>query len=232
MLEVCYYSANIAIIFWAYLRNKYMNQKTVNFPVTLSGQWHSPSDEYLSQLSENLKNWLLDENSLTARLKSCCDTFQVKVIGEEQQICTANEACELIKAGEPILVREVLLYCDNVAQVFARSLLPLKSLTGREEALGQLGEQPLGQVLFNNPSLKRQGLELSSFTHDSSMALLAKNLARQIPELVPGKVLDKTPAPIAGELDNALWGRRSIFMIENKPLMVAEVFLPGAFAYQ
>jgi chorismate--pyruvate lyase len=29
-----------------------------------------------------------------------------------------------------------------------------------------------------------------------------------------------------------LWGRRSVFIVENKPLMVAEVFLPQAFAYQ
>ncbi|MFB0999733.1 MAG: chorismate lyase, partial [Colwellia sp.] len=29
-----------------------------------------------------------------------------------------------------------------------------------------------------------------------------------------------------------LWGRRSTFMLHDKPLMVAEVFLPNAFAYQ
>jgi len=29
-----------------------------------------------------------------------------------------------------------------------------------------------------------------------------------------------------------LWGRRSTFMLHGKPLMVAEIFLPNAFAYQ
>jgi len=31
---------------------------------------------------------------------------------------------------------------------------------------------------------------------------------------------------------NELWGRRSTFMLHNKALMVAEIFLPNAFAYQ
>jgi chorismate--pyruvate lyase len=33
-------------------------------------------------------------------------------------------------------------------------------------------------------------------------------------------------------MTDKLWGRRSIFMLYNKPLMVSEVFLPGAFSYQ
>lgn len=202
-----------------------MKQKRVNFPVafpvTLIGQWQTPSDEGLSVLSAVLKSWLLDEGSLTARLKTHCDDFKVSVIGEQQQLCSADEACNLIKVGEPILVREVLLYCNNVPQVFARSLLPLASLTGKEQVLANLGEQSLGQVLFNNPSLERQRLEVSKFTQDSSVVKLAKN------------ILDNSTSTQQTDAQNEhLWGRRSIFMLENKPLLVAEVFLPGAFAYQ
>jgi len=193
----------------------------VTFPVTLTGQWQSASDANLMLPPQPLKDWLLDEGSLTARLKAHCENFQVKVIGEQHQLCSAEEACNLIKVGEPILVREVILYCDNVPQVFARSLLPLTSLTGKEQALASLGEQPLGQVLFNNASLRRQRLEVSSFNDDSSVAILAKDL------------FNKSHTQYSSELFiPMLWGRRSIFMLENKPLMVAEVFLPDAFAYQ
>ncbi len=201
-----------------------MKQKTANFPitfpVTLTAQWHTPESQNLSLLSTTLTDWLLDEGSLTARLKSCGKDFQVKVIGEQQQLCSSAEACSLIKAGEPVLVREVLLYCDNVPQVFARSLLPLSSLTGNEQVLANLGDQSLGQVLFNNPSLQRQHLELSSFASDSSVTKLANTLMQDALTLKP-------PAMSA----QSLWGRRSIFVLENKPLMVAEVFLPNAFAY-
>jgi chorismate--pyruvate lyase len=194
-----------------------MKHNMVNFPVTLTGHWQSPQAGDLSSIAEPLKTWLLDEGSLTARLKAQCRDFRVEVIGEQKQLCSSDEACSLIKSGEPILVREVILYCDNVPQVFARSLLPLSSLTGKEQALEHLGTQPLGQVLFNNPSLKRQRLEVSAFSTDSSVAKLAESFDSRNSVAV----------------DNALlWGRRSIFMLENKPLMVAEVFLPDAFAYQ
>lgn len=210
-----------------------MKQPVVNFPVsfpiifpiTLTGQWQTPNAEHLSLLSERLKNWLLDESSLTARLKSRCENFHVKIIGQQQQLCSVAEASDFINAGEPILVREVILYCDNVPQVFARSLLPLASLIGKEQVFTQLGEKPLGQVLFNNPSLQRIGLELSLFPEDSSVAKLATTLAAQ--HATDSALVDRSK--VYKEL---LWGRRSIFMLDNKPLMVAEVFLPNAFAYQ
>lgn len=192
-----------------------MKHKRVDFPVTLTGQWQSPNSKSLALVPNRLQNWLLDEGSLTARLKEHCKHFEVRVIGEQQELCSAIEACNLIKVGEPILVREVILYCDGIEQVFARSLLPLASLTGKEQELANLGSQPLGQVLFNSPSLQRNRLELSSFASNSTVSVLA------------AKLTDKNIA-----LDNqTLWGRRSIFMLENKPLMVAEVFLPSAFAY-
>lgn len=196
-----------------------MKQNMINFPVTLMGQWQSPKAGDLSHISASLKNWLLDEGSLTARLKAQCSDFSVKVIGEKKQLCSSDEACSFIKAGEEILVREVLLYCDNIPQVFARSLLPLTSLTGEGQALENLGTQPLGQVIFNNPSLQRQRLEVSSFDCSSSVAKLAQQL------------VDKASVDLDSP-NELLWGRRSIFMLESKPLMVAEVFLPSAFAYQ
>jgi chorismate--pyruvate lyase len=184
------------------------------FPVTLLNRWHSADD---SAFSENLKSWLLDPTSLTSRLKSHCHQFRVELLGQQIESCHENEAVDTIPAGESVLVREVLLYCDDKPQVFARSLLPLSSLTGSEQALANLGSQSLGQVLFNNPSLKRQAIEVAEFDETSSVCKLAKKLQ------LTSSLL---PSP------ENLWGRRSVFILENKPLMVAEVFLPGAFAYQ
>lgn len=186
-----------------------MNQQHSSFPVTLTNQWFEPSS---CKLPNDLMDWLLDKNSLTVRLKQHCQQFRVEVLGQQIQTCDVNEANDVIVAGEQVLVREVLLYCDEQPQVFARSLLPLSSLTGAEQVLANLGTQSLGQVLFNNPSLERQSIEISSFDSHSSVAKLAMSL-----QLTAEKTL---------------WGRRSIFMLERKPLMVAEVFLPGAFAYQ
>lgn len=196
-----------------------MKQQVLHFPVTLTGHWQLPCQQLLAPVTPQLMDWLLDPGSLTARLKSHCAAFRVELLGQEKQVCCADEANEFIYAGEAVLVREVLLYCDDVPQVFARSLIPLSSLTGEEQALANLGTQPLGQVLFNNPSLKREQIELSSFDESSSVAQLAKLLTNS----QEGDGQQKTVE---------LWGRRSVFIVENKPLMVAEVFLPQAFAYQ
>ena len=83
-----------------------MKQKTVNvpilFPITLSVQWQSPDEEVCSSLPTLLKDWLLDDGSLMARLKSNSVHFLVNVIGEHQQLCFATDACELFKVGDPV----------------------------------------------------------------------------------------------------------------------------------
>ena len=184
------------------------------FPVTLSSHWR---DAKVCSLPDNLKSWLLDPDSLTARLKSHCHEFRVELLGQKIEDCQESEAVGLIPSGDKVLVREVLLFCDEKPQVFARSLLPIASLTGAEQALANLGTQSLGQVLFNNPSLERQTIEVAEFDSTSSVGKLSNQL--QI-------------SPQHFTSTEALWGRRSIFVLESKPLMVAEVFLPGAFAYQ
>jgi chorismate--pyruvate lyase len=184
------------------------------FPVTLSSHWR---DAKGCLLPENLQSWLLDPDSLTARLTSHCHQFRVELLGQRIEDCQQSEAVALIPLGEKVLVREVLLFCDDKPQVFARSLLPLSSLTGAEQTLANLGTQSLGQVLFNNPSLERQTIEVAEFDTASSVGKLAQKLQ------LPSEQLS---------FPENLWGRRSIFVLENKPLMVAEVFLPGSFAYQ
>jgi len=190
-----------------------MSQQHKLFPITLSAQWFSPlAKTKAEEPSKQLLEWLLDSGSLTARLQQHSAHFRVELLGQQVQSCLAAEANEMITEGEQVLVREVLLYCDDKPQVFARSLLPLTSLTGEEQQLANLGTQSLGHVLFNNPSLERHHIEISMFDLESSVAKFATSL----------QLITKQP----------LWGRRSIFMLENKPLMVAEVFLPDAFAYQ
>lgn len=185
-----------------------MSQQHPLFPVHMHAQWN---DVTQYKINDYLRDWLLDPSSLTARLKQHCQHFRVEVLGQKIQTCSQAEANQDIKQGEEVLVREVLLYCDEKPQVFARSLLPLRSLTGNEKQLAELGNQSLGQVLFNHPNLQRKCIEVSAFESSSSVAELAKYC--QLP------------------FRETLWGRRSIFVLEDKPLMVAEVFLPEAQAY-
>ena len=185
-----------------------MFELTKQFPIGLDVNWVSA--KYAPQ-TPRLNDWLLDPTSLTARLKSHCNDFKVHVLGQRVEACQSHEANADIILGEQVLVREVILFCDDVPHVFARSLLPLKSLTGEQQALASLGEQPLGQVLFNNPKLHREVVEVAEIEPSLRVCELAAMLNLQVAQ--------------------NLWGRRSLFFIEDKPLMVAEVFLPSARAY-
>lgn len=185
-----------------------MNSQSHLFPVFIQTQW---KDASVYSLKPSLLDWLLDPSSLTARLKTHCNQFRVEVLGQQITQCTKEEANSDIIAGEDVLVREVLLYCDDIPQVFARSLLPLRSLTGEEKKLAELGEQSLGQVLFNKPNLIRKRIEVSEFNPLSSISPLIDSLGLNY--------------------ESSLWGRRSVFILKNKPIMVAEVFLPQSVAY-
>lgn len=186
-----------------------MSQLQNLFPVHLQSNWLAKAPD---SLSANLVDWLFDPTSLTARLKSQYQKVEVVVLGQNIIACSEDEACQVIKAGEEVLAREVVLFCDDKPEVFARSLLPLTSLTGEQKALAELGNKPLGQVIFNNPSLERKLIQVAEFSIDSGVAKLAEQIGLQI--------------------QHSLWGRRSLFYLEGKPLAVAEVFLPNARAYQ
>ena len=211
-MRVCFFLLKPVIIALDFslftIRYNVMNLQLL-FPVTLKNHWQ---DAGACVLPERLQSWLFDPNSLTARLKNHCHQFRIELLGQKMEPCQAHEAVDAVSAGEQVLVREVLLYCDDKPQVFARSLLPLSSLTGTEQALANLGTESLGQTLFNHPSLERKIINIAEFDVTSSVGKLASNLQLNMMK--------------------TLWGRRSIFVIDNKPLIVAEVFLPGAFAYE
>ena len=185
-----------------------INQHAI-YPVGIKANWRSPT---LDPLADNLKDWLLDRESLTKRLVATCEHFRVQVLGQQVTRCQLHEANEDIAVGEPVIAREVLLFCDELPHVFARSLLPLTSLTGQQAALAKLGNESLGQVIFNHAGLKRKCIEIASFDAQQNFSALLREFQLNA--------------------EQPLWGRRSVFMIDQKPLMVAEVFLPNAIAYE
>jgi chorismate--pyruvate lyase len=102
-------------------------------------------------------------------------------------------------------VREVELICDGVPWVFARTLIPVRSLTGSTRRLTLLGDRPLGEVLFADPSMERGVTEMA--------------------QLLPGHQLfgSATQHLSAAQV---VWGRRTLFHLASKPLLVNEIFLP------
>ncbi|MBI3576247.1 MAG: chorismate lyase [Gammaproteobacteria bacterium] len=153
--------------------------------------------------------WLLDTASLTRRLVyTCAGAFRVQLLSQAWERPRLDEALALgMRARDRALVRQVRLLCDERPWVYARTLLPRTTLTGAERRLAHLRSRSLGAVLFADPTMRRGRTEIVRLCPtDGLYAFAAQPLA----------------APPA-----EIWGRRTVFRLRGKPLLVSEFFLPG-----
>jgi chorismate lyase len=152
-------------------------------------------------LPERLAPWLLCPGSLTQKLKAYKSGFQLKLLSEQQiKLPTVLAERWQTQLG---MQRQVILYLGDQPCVFGQSFLPdhtLQALT----PLAELGEQPLGDYIFQQADLVRGEIEVAQFA-----------AGLQLPEL------GKQPE---------VWGRRSYFSLQQHELLVQEVFLTGLFA--
>ena len=109
---------------------------------------------------QHIVNWLLDDQSLTAKLRNKYSDFKVSVISQKQ---AKPYGCELkllgVKSNITFIVREVELIGSGKPVVIARSLIPLTEDTNE---ILKIGTKPLGEMLFNDPEVKRGHLEIGS----------------------------------------------------------------------
>lgn len=102
-------------------------------------------------------DWLFDSGSLTARLTALRPKgFRVQPLKQYYGSPTRIESDELkLSATAQVWIREVILMLDDTPVVYARTAIPLSTLTGEEKQLQELGNRSLGSYLFAHPRLKR-----------------------------------------------------------------------------
>lgn len=189
--------------------NKYQFGKHHFEPV-----WHAEKRMSKSKIPEGLIGWLLDNTSLTQRLKAIChDSFSVRILAQGWARPMLNEARKLkIHESKHAFIRQVYLFCHQQPVVFARTVIPARTIRGRMRRLTNLGTKPLGEVLFNDPKIQRQDKEIAKICVEHTLHRLAM---RHQPKQ-----------------KQAIWGRRSIFTYHKKPILLSEIFLPAeVFGY-
>jgi chorismate--pyruvate lyase len=156
-----------------------------------------------------LRTWLAERHSLTQRLRHhCAGRLQVRVADQSWSRPNIDEVEVLgLRTGAIVLVRQVYLFCDDTPQVYARSVIPLATLTGAQRRLKRLGSRPLGDLLFADPNAERRPIAVT-------------RLMQRCPLF--GVALEHSAVAV-----DAIWGRRSVFRLQGKPLLVSEFFLPG-----
>jgi len=171
-------------------------------------RWCNQKRCFSKGLNANIKDWLFDAGSLTARLiKNCDEKFSVKVLSVKSATPTPDEIKALkLKHRSQAIIREVLLLCGNQPVVYARTIIPVSSMRGSLRGIVKLGNKSLGAVLFADKKMQRKPMEVTSLasTH-------------------------KCHEWTGYQKKEAIWGRRSVFILKNEEILVSEFFLPDLF---
>ncbi len=115
--------------------------------------WFSVKNKYHRHLTAHLllSPWLLAHGSLTQQLRDYAGgEFGVVRVEESLQYPKRDEVKRLrISRAKTVWVREVLLFGDEQQPwVHARSVMPLKTLSGSGRRLKRLKNRSLGSLLF------------------------------------------------------------------------------------
>ncbi len=171
--------------------------------------WYRRAQLTTRAVPAQVENWLFDTSSLTARLiQRYGQSFNVQLLSQTRQRMNAEEKSAMnLFDNQAALQREVLL-CDNKTPlVYARTVIPLSTLSGPLRRYAHLGERPLGAILFADRTMRRGEVEVTSS--------------------LPQHCVDSVQA--LSQTGKTVWGRRSVFRVSDKPLLVSEYFLPTLF---
>ena len=166
-------------------------------------RWYRRHQLFNHSIDSSLSHWLFDPSSLTARMITLCGKgFSVRVISQGWQKLDSDEASAMsIRHARSALVRQVLLCCNEQPLVYARTVLPLVTIQGAQRRYANMGNRPLGAMLFSDRTMRREMVEVA--------VLPARHDAHQYTSI-----------------NEPIWGRRSVFRVSGKPLLVSEYFLP------
>ncbi|GAA6134519.1 chorismate lyase [Oceaniserpentilla sp. 4NH20-0058] len=115
-----------------------------------------------SVVSGPWRHWLLDAGSLTQNLKELAPgRFSLSLIDRRFASPTLSESNALhMNSRQDAYIREVALFIDQQPQIFARSIIPRRTLTGHERQLLTLKQKPLGEFLFTHKNMRRGPIEI------------------------------------------------------------------------
>lgn len=176
--------------------------------------WRHYSCWTLQQLPLAFRMRLLDRGSTTHRMRENLNNkLGLHVIRHDWRCPNYDELRALgIKRRQHLLVREVVLFCNERAWMVARTVIPRETLMGKGNQLRYLGNRPLGILLFADPQLQRSEFELA----------LLRSQHQDYQQVI--SYCDESPATV--------WARRSLFQFHKKPLLLTEIFLPHPVLFE
>lgn len=174
-----------------------MQPNVLEIPTWLS------AEEAQSQMPAEAWALLSDTSSLTARLRQLAqNNFSFRLLFANWGHANPIERHALNLAPEErTWIRCIEHRYRDCVWVSGRAIFPEKTVQATQEKISGLGIQSLGDVIFKDPSLKRDPFSFCLLTEDNV----------------------DYPAP-------NLWARRSIMYYQQNPILITEVFRPESYA--
>lgn len=168
--------------------------------------WQENQQGTRHKLTKAVQSWTYESGSLTQRLRANYgDTVAVNVLFQQWRVPFLTER-KLLRVHEQrvCLIREVLLHANGKPLILARTILPAATIKVANRSLSHLGTRPLGEVIFSYPQLERIAMDVT---------------------LINPSEWTPTALEIA-DIKQAIWGRRTVYAIKHRQMIVSEFFLP------
>jgi chorismate--pyruvate lyase len=183
---------------------------TKSFLFNCEPSWLENRQGLRHKLPDNVQSWTYESGSLTQRLRNFYgDAVAVKVLLQRWQAPFLSER-RLLKLPEHqySLTREVLLHANGKPLILARTIIPASTIKVVKSNLSHLGSRPLGEIIFSYPKLERIAMDVA---------------------LIDPSTWTQSALAEAG-IDQPVWGRRTVYAIAHKQMLVSEFFLPEVLA--
>ena len=118
--------------------------------------------ESLEVRNKEILSWLNEPGSITSRIKSFSN-FRLKLLRDGPGEVDSIEDDLVVANYEENNTREVILYSNEKPLIYAKSIIPLATIGLGLGVLGNLKENPLGDILFSNPEIKKKYMLFAKF---------------------------------------------------------------------
>ena len=123
--------------------------------------WISETNS-LEVRNKEILSWLNEAGSITSRIKSFSN-FKLKLLKDGPGEVDIIEDDLIISNYEENNIREVILLSNEEPLIYAKSIIPLETIKLGLNILGNLKENPLGDILFSNPEIKKKHMLFAKF---------------------------------------------------------------------
>jgi chorismate lyase len=173
-------------------------------------QWSHTRQTLPENLTDYAWNWLSRPYKLSEAFRRVATTLSVVVLSQAVSDILPDEAVYLKLEGrvKPFL-RQAYISGDNNRFEYARVIVPPATYEKLFKQFDSLDANLIGEkMLYSHPGMKRSEFEYAAILSNDSRYM-------------------KALEGFSGEKPPILWARRSLFWLDELPLSVMEIFLPG-----